>query len=695
MKAREDLHIWLAYVSYPVTTAVYFERALRKKYRVTTIGPQLPPRLIEAWDLKNLKLPILPLNIQTDFTPNLEEIKNSIPSKFIPDLFLWVESVAGYFPQNMQALGCPTACYLIDSHIHLNKHLQWAKNFDFVFIAQLEYLQEFREKSNPNTFWLPLAADPTTHSKRSDEKIYDVGFVGSMNSDVHIRRINLLNAINKHFPVHYERCFDVEMAELFSKSKIVFNNAIKNDLNMRVFETLSIGSFLLTDRTLNSGQDEMFVDGEDLAVYEDEEVVEKVKFYLEREDLREKIAKRGNQLSRAAHTYFHRTEELLNVVTGAKSETNSPEDWRELSLKKEKVFVESNNLGSKKIEKSFVIPVLDMSPSSLYNIETLLKDLEKIEGEVIVVFNSLEMYEKFKNHERIDEFAVMKHNVGVSRAWNIGLDIARGKVTFICNADLHIEAQAVEKLYEAINELPDAAIVGPQGSYVNFENLKVFQYFEKGNFNEVHQVDDVSGFFFAVKTELFNSNVLHFDNQYTPCYYEEWDIALQAKLAGFKLYAVPMEGYNHHWGGSIGSFNREITYYDKQEFVKEIYDRNKKLFEEKWKTLSAMLEEPYLLTSVWVEKVMNKVEGMVKKEKWAEAMKLINEVRVQFPKYLPALETAAKIAFKVGNTELALKALEEIQKIDPQYKIKLEEDFAIGAINNNINNYKEVTNVSL
>ena len=41
----------------------------------------------------------------------------------------------------------------------------------------------------------------------------------------------------------------------------MFNNAIKNDLNMRLFEVMSTGTFLLTDNAANSGQDEMFRGG--------------------------------------------------------------------------------------------------------------------------------------------------------------------------------------------------------------------------------------------------------------------------------------------------------------------------------------------------------------------------------------------------------------------------------------------------
>jgi len=52
------MNIMLSYVAYPVTTAVYLERALRQLATVTTIGPRFPEELITAWKLENMKLPL-------------------------------------------------------------------------------------------------------------------------------------------------------------------------------------------------------------------------------------------------------------------------------------------------------------------------------------------------------------------------------------------------------------------------------------------------------------------------------------------------------------------------------------------------------------------------------------------------------------------------------------------------------------
>ncbi len=403
----------------------------------------------------------------------------------IPDLFLWIESVSGYLPVNVKGKGFPAACYLIDSHLNLKSHLKWAEYFDFIFIAQREYLPEFKKAGFDNVFWLPLGADPEIHSKRNAEKIFNVGFVGSINGGAHKRRADLLNKINSVVKVNYNRCWWNEMAEFFSASKIVFNNAINNDLNMRLFESMSIGSFLLTDLAQNSGQEEMFKDGEDLGLYDDNNIIDKVKYFLTKEDERERIAEHGQKIIQNAHTYSHRIEELLNVCFEISNSTPSADEWRNRSLGRLSlpVNVELNQGQNTNSKRSFIIPVLDMSPASPYNIIKLLDDLKDISGDVIVIFNSLEMAEKLKDHPRINYYASMKKNVGVSRAWNIGLNMSQTPVTFILNSDLSISSKAVEELENYLLKLPNTAIVGPQGSFFNFYKAKDIAYFDKSTFN--------------------------------------------------------------------------------------------------------------------------------------------------------------------------------------------------------------------
>lgn len=308
--------ILLSYVSYPATTARYIEDALRTAHEVVTAGPAMSEGLREAWNLQAMREDIHPQDIPTANDTDIGPIVDKLSAKWAPDVFLWVESVYGHFPKGVAQLGVPTACYLIDSHMNLSVHLEWARHFDYVFLAQREYIPQFLSAGMPRVYWLPLACDPVMHGPVEGPKRYDVGFVGSLTKH-HTRRQALIGRLRKRFDVHVERAFLREMAGVLSASRIVFNDAVRRDLNMRVFETLCAGSFLLTDRATPSGLDELFEDGEHLAIYEDDTIEAHVAYYLAHEDEREAIAARGRAEVLARHTYRHRVETLLDTVFDA------------------------------------------------------------------------------------------------------------------------------------------------------------------------------------------------------------------------------------------------------------------------------------------------------------------------------------------------------------------------------------------
>lgn len=628
---KHDLTVWISYVSYPATTAVYFDRALRKLCRVVSVGPRLPKEYIERWSLQSLKQPIVPLDIDTSFTPDLFQIyEQSLPENR-PDLFLMIESTGGFSPVNLPQLPCPKACYLIDNHLHLDNHLEMAPFFDYVFIAQREYLDDFR-KVNPRTYWLPLACDPDVHGKKSAEKKHQIGFVGAIKLGT--RRAALLSILNSNQLLYYERCFLDDMARVFSESRIVFNEAVNHDLNMRFFEAPASGSLLLADMAKGSGQDELFIAGEDYALYNDLNLMDVVKFYLENERIREKIAARGQQLVLNAHTYLHRVEDLLNVVTGLKSYTFSAAELRERSLAG--LEAPDQNWRAKATppsvsSRSFVIPVLDYSPASEYNILTLLKDLENIPGQVIVVFNDPKVADEVRSHPRIDHYVIMQKNVGVSRAWNVGLDIAESPAVFILNADLHVNCETIDTLEKELWNLDKAACVGPQGSFFNFELTNDHHYFDKGSFDSPVAVDAVSGFLFCVKRELFDNATLKFEAAFTPCYFEEWDLGLQIKMAGLNSYIVPTVGYEHHWSGTIRAL-RTIPYLGREETAGEVLFRNRELFQTKWRGIAHRSPSlPGLLQSRWRDYAFNAASELLHDGNIESAVDLSRQLIACFP----------------------------------------------------------------
>ena len=98
---------------------------------------------------------------------------------------------------------------------------------------------------------------------------------------------------------------------------MVFNRSILNDVNMRVFEAVACGSLLVTNDLAQNGLDELLRDGEHLVTYrDDDELIERVRCYLDNPDEREAIAERGMEEALARHTYRHRMERVLDATDG-------------------------------------------------------------------------------------------------------------------------------------------------------------------------------------------------------------------------------------------------------------------------------------------------------------------------------------------------------------------------------------------
>jgi spore maturation protein CgeB len=158
-------------------------------------------------------------------------------------------------------------------------------------------------------------------------KIYDVAFVGNIMRD-HRRtsRVRRLRAIAEKYRTNdfFRSYTSEELSRAYSQSRIVFNNSLAGDVNMRVFEGTACGALVLTDAVRN-GLDELFEIGREMVVYEnDKELSTKIEHYLAHEDERARIAAAGYARTCAEHTYTHRVRAMLDTVTRPKFEHAAP-----------------------------------------------------------------------------------------------------------------------------------------------------------------------------------------------------------------------------------------------------------------------------------------------------------------------------------------------------------------------------------
>lgn len=249
-------------------------------------------------------------------TPSLLRIVQSMDAR--PDFFLWIDPASRYFPLDIEASPIPTACYLIDVHLGHWREAA-ARFFDVVFVAQKDYVPVFRRAvGHDQVYWLPLAAAPDVHGDLGLDRIYAVGFVGNIarahRQTARHRRLALLaeRFVTNDF---YRQYAPAQVGEVYSQSKIVFNTSIAGDVTMRVFEGAAAGALVLTDPVQN-GFDELFEPGKEVIVYQDDDdLVAKVDYYLAHPQEREAIARAGQARTLAQHTYRHRVQQILEIMS--------------------------------------------------------------------------------------------------------------------------------------------------------------------------------------------------------------------------------------------------------------------------------------------------------------------------------------------------------------------------------------------
>jgi spore maturation protein CgeB len=105
------------------------------------------------------------------------------------------------------------------------------------------------------------------------------------------------------------------MPLIFSQSQVNLNislRTIRTGIPLRVVDVLGCGGFLISN--YQSELEEYFEIGQDLEVYGSiEELYEKVKFYLEHEDVRRQIAQNGFEKVKRDFTFTDRLARILQV----------------------------------------------------------------------------------------------------------------------------------------------------------------------------------------------------------------------------------------------------------------------------------------------------------------------------------------------------------------------------------------------
>lgn len=208
----------------------------------------------------------------------------------------------------------PSHYFCIDTHIETDWRIDIAQagKFDSVSVVHSEGVS--LPWGRDGVYWLPVGCTPDWNYTGHWQKEFDGVFIGNFHNNLAGPRIEMLDTFFKacHGPIFFGNRTFKDAANIYGKSKLVFNRSINGDVNMRVFEAMCSGSCLVTDRVPDLEKLGL-IDGIDYAGYSSkEELAAVVKDLLANDDKRELIAKNGRYSVLDKHTYAHRMTQILD-----------------------------------------------------------------------------------------------------------------------------------------------------------------------------------------------------------------------------------------------------------------------------------------------------------------------------------------------------------------------------------------------
>jgi spore maturation protein CgeB len=232
-----------------------------------------------------------------------------------------------------------TFCFFHDDTWRVEYSQFWARQFEWFSTPDIYGELKYREIGLSNAIYFPFGCNEKIFRRMDIPKKYDVSFVGGW----HPYREWLISRIRKagvsvevlghRWPkgeIHQER-----MVGLFNESRINLNlsnssswdvrylasspqgfiNRLRSKKNIeqmkaRIFEINGCGSFQLSYYV--EGLENCYVIDKEIAVYADsDDLIDKIKFYLVHEELRESIALAAHKRTLDQHTFSQRFEAVF------------------------------------------------------------------------------------------------------------------------------------------------------------------------------------------------------------------------------------------------------------------------------------------------------------------------------------------------------------------------------------------------
>ena len=252
-------------------------------------------------------------------------------------------------------------------------------------------------------------------------------------------------------------------------------------------------------------------------------------------------------------------------------------------------------LSFKVFEKPFVsiiIPVYNQATYTYNCLKSILENSGNVEYEVIIIDDcSSDNTEKIMQSINGINYVKNKENLGFLKNCNKGAKIAKGKYLLFLNNDTMVTKKWLENMLKLFENIEKCGMVGAKlvypdgklqeaGSIIFSDgsawNFGKFDEPELPEYNYVREVDYCSGAAILIKKELFES-IGMFSEEFAPAYYEDTDLSMKVRAAGYKVMYQPFSKIIHFEGVSCGK--------DTSCGIKKFQEINREKFYNKWKNI--------------------------------------------------------------------------------------------------------------
>jgi len=272
----------------------------------------------------------------TQNRPSIKRVINNneiirVAKLWHPDLFLTFkgEIILPETILSLKQLSVKTVNWYPDHLLNTPQNSKFIAAYDCFIYWDKWRISIYHKQGLKNVFYLPFCTIPEKTFPSSDKK-YQINFIANWHAHrekkvAPVRDMGLMiwgnqkwekTALGQNYqwgPTTVPQMIKIIRATKISLNVHVVEQIYSEGTNVRPFEVTGAGGFLLSN--VRKSLYELFKVGREIEVFDsDEELVEKTKFYLKNDRLREKIARAGWERTKRDHTYLKRFTLLLKYL---------------------------------------------------------------------------------------------------------------------------------------------------------------------------------------------------------------------------------------------------------------------------------------------------------------------------------------------------------------------------------------------